>query len=112
MCAFHPRSNARLTGSFIASSTNGIRSGVRKEVDVITDRLQEHDEAIARIDAVIARNAGVADEAIRAAQASLKASIASLRDELLRKLHAVTAEMAQLQKQVRGGVWLDTRANM
>jgi septal ring factor EnvC (AmiA/AmiB activator) len=37
---------------------------------------------------------------LKAVQASLKASLASLRDEMNRKLQAMTIEIAQLQKQM------------
>jgi peptidoglycan hydrolase CwlO-like protein len=42
----------------------------------------------------------IADDNIKAVQASLKASIASLRDEMNRKLQALTIELAQVQKQL------------
>ena len=41
-----------------------------------------------------------ADDSLKAVQASLKASLASLRDEMNRKLQALTIEIAQLQKQM------------
>lgn len=42
----------------------------------------------------------IADDSLKAVQASLKASLASLRDEMNRKLQALTVEIAQLQKQM------------
>lgn len=42
----------------------------------------------------------LADDSLKAVQASLKASLASLRDEMNRKLQAMTIEIAQLQKQM------------
>ena len=42
----------------------------------------------------------LADDSLKAVQASLKASLASLRDEMNRKLQAITIEIAQLQKQL------------
>ena len=62
--------------------------------------VQEHDDAIVRADAMIDKNAAIADDSLKAVQASLKASLASLRDEMNRKLQALTIEIAQLQKQV------------
>ena len=42
----------------------------------------------------------IADDSLKAVQASLKASLASLRDEMNRKIQALTIEIAQLQKQL------------
>ena len=45
----------------------------------------------------------IADDSLKAVQASLKASLASLRDEMNRKIQALTIEIAQLQKQMNVG---------
>lgn len=47
-----------------------------------------------------ARAQAIADDSLKAVQASLKASLASLRDEMNRKIQALTIEIAQLQKQM------------
>lgn len=70
------------------------------QVDQLFARVQEHDDAIIRLDACMEKNAAIADDSLKAVQASLKASLASLRDEMNRKLQALTIEIAQLQKQM------------
>lgn len=70
------------------------------QVDQLFARVQEHDDAIIRLDATCEKNAAIADDSLKAVQASLKASLASLRDEMNRKLQALTIEIAQLQKQM------------
>ena len=109
------------------------------QVDQLFSRVQEHDDAIIRLDATLEKNAvrarvhplrpltlacaaprrprapplprshphppilpqqAIADDSLKAVQASLKASLASLRDEMNRKLQALTVEIAQLQKQM------------
>ena len=100
-------------------------------MDQLFSRVQEHDDAIIRLDATLEKNAvraacarglrappsprappsqpsshaprpaqAIADDSLKAVQASLKASLASLRDEMNRKLQALTVEIAQLQKQM------------
>ena len=49
------------------------------------------------------RSQAIADDSLKAVQASLKASLASLRDEMNRKIQALTIEIAQLQKQMNVG---------
>jgi hypothetical protein len=71
-----------------------------RQVDQLFARVQEHDDAIIRLDACMEKNAAIADDSLKAVQASLKASLASLRDEMNRKLQALTIEIAQLQKQM------------
>jgi hypothetical protein len=109
------------------------RAGVKNQIEEIIQKLQDHDEALSRVDASIEKNAvsftirvgvtchsfnniylpiylfslllfnllqNLADDSLKAVQASLKASLASLRDEMNRKLQAMTIEIAQLQKQM------------
>lgn len=82
------------------ASLGSPRTGLKSEVDTLFARVQEHDDAIIRLDATIEKNAAIADDSLKAVQASLKASLASLRDEMNRKLQALTIEIAQLQKQL------------
>ena len=117
-------------------------------MDTLFSRVQEHDDAIVRLDATIEKNAvrycrahlrpvppacpssllspcspyyhgihsnplllltapskqkAISDDSLKAVQASLKASLASLRDEMNRKIQALTIEIAQLQKQMNVG---------
>jgi chromosome segregation ATPase len=76
------------------------RAGVKNQIEEIVQKLQDHDEMLSRIDASMEKNANLADDSLKAVQASLKASLASLRDEMNRKLQAMTIEIAQLQKQM------------
>jgi chromosome segregation ATPase len=73
---------------------------VKNQIEEIVQKLQDHDEMLSRIDASMEKNANLADDSLKAVQASLKASLASLRDEMNRKLQAMTIEIAQLQKQM------------
>jgi hypothetical protein len=75
-------------------------AGVKNQIEEIVQKLQDHDEMLSRIDASMEKNANLADDSLKAVQASLKASLASLRDEMNRKLQAMTIEIAQLQKQM------------
>lgn len=87
---------------FAQSGTLGspARTGIKKEVDELYARFQEHEDAVARLDATIEKNAALSDESIKAVQSSMKASISSLRDEMHRKFTSITVELAQLQKAV------------
>lgn len=76
------------------------KTGIKKEIDDLYARFQEHDDAMARLDGAIEKNATMADESIKAVQSSLKASLASLRDEMTRKFSQISIEIAQLQKAV------------
>ena len=146
-----PSGRATLTGGSLAMAASGgslgtPRAGVKNQIEEIVQKLQDHDEALSRVDASIEKNAvrvsrlraarrgggtrgslprrpacrpshadplvllalppftyllqNLADDSLKAVQASLKASLASLRDEMNRKLQAMTIEIAQLQKQM------------
>jgi hypothetical protein len=139
----------------MASTMGSPRHGMKQDIEDIQHKLQEHDDALARIDVAVQKNAvsqrkpehdkcglnkrmqntrnqraprppgrllhfchtlippipslqALSDDNIKAVQASLKASLASLRDEMNRKLQSLTIELAQVQKQLnvqRGASW-------
>lgn len=83
-----------MLGSTGMSTFGSPRAGLKKELDSLFNKVQEHEDAIVRLDATIEKNAAIADDSLKAVQASLKASLASLRDEMNRKLQAITIEIA------------------
>ena len=89
-----------MPASIAAATVATAAAGVKNQIEEIVQKLQDHDEMLSRIDASMEKNANLADDSLKAVQASLKASLASLRDEMNRKLQAMTIEIAQLQKQM------------